>query len=86
MVDIIIKAIAVGLVIMRLINTHTLELGEFLNEDDLEYAVLSNRWEDGEVTLQDVESGRAQICYAFLSDTDTELRSQHFDSCFRGSL
>ncbi|KAI1163479.1 HET-domain-containing protein [Nemania serpens] len=45
---------------MRLINTQNFDLEEFQNEDDLEYAILSHRWEDGEVTLQDVESGRAE--------------------------
>ncbi|KAI3327073.1 HET-domain-containing protein [Xylariaceae sp. AK1471] len=45
---------------MRLINTHTFCLEEFLNENGLQYAILSHRWEDGEVTLQDMESGCAQ--------------------------
>ncbi|KAI0542722.1 HET-domain-containing protein [Xylaria digitata] len=45
---------------MRLINTRILDLEEFQNEDDLHYAILSHRWEEGEVTLQDTESGQAR--------------------------
>ncbi|KAI1424543.1 HET-domain-containing protein [Xylaria sp. FL1777] len=45
---------------MHLINTQTLCLEEFPHEGDLKYAILSHRWEDGEVTFQDMESGHAQ--------------------------
>lgn len=38
---------------MRLINTHTLELSEFLGGNVPNYAILSHTWEDGEVTFQD---------------------------------
>ncbi|KAI0506175.1 HET-domain-containing protein [Xylaria bambusicola] len=44
---------------MYLINTQTLRLEEFQSEEGLQYAILSHRWEDGEVTFQDMESGRA---------------------------
>ena len=42
---------------MRLINTKTLGLEEFVGDNPY-YAILSHRWEDGEVTLQDLKSGR----------------------------
>jgi len=42
---------------MRLVNTETLELEEFVGDIPY-YAILSHRWEDGEVTLQDLRGGR----------------------------
>ncbi|KAJ3565285.1 hypothetical protein NPX13_g7561 [Xylaria arbuscula] len=46
---------------MYLINVHTLRLEEFPGEEGLGYAILSHRWEDGgEVTYQDMDSGRAE--------------------------
>ena len=41
---------------MRLINTHNLKLEEFPDERGLEYAILSHRWEEGEVTFQDMQN------------------------------
>ena len=38
--------------IVRLINTHTLELKEFLESDLPKYAILSYTWETEEVMLQ----------------------------------
>lgn len=38
---------------MRLINTKSLELREFFNEDTPPYAILSHAWGDQEVTFQD---------------------------------
>ncbi|KAI0476459.1 HET-domain-containing protein [Xylariaceae sp. FL0804] len=46
---------------MRLINTLDLTLHEFPNEDGLEYAILSHRWEDGEVSYQELQSKCAAI-------------------------
>jgi len=37
---------------MRLINAHTLELEEFVDETAVEYAILSHRWQDEEVGFQ----------------------------------
>src|SRR5262249_32702444 len=45
------------LLTMRLLKTNTdaLELQEFTGQDIPPYAILSHRWEDGEVTYQDIE-------------------------------
>ena len=40
---------------MRLINAHTLKLEEFWDETSKEYAILSHRWEGGEVSFQDMQ-------------------------------
>lgn len=45
---------------MRLLNTSTLEVEEFLGRNIPEYAILSHTWETEEVTFKDVESGTAQ--------------------------
>ena len=42
---------------MRLINTRTLELVEFVG-NMLPYAILSHTWEDEEVSFQDMQSQR----------------------------
>jgi hypothetical protein len=42
---------------MRLINVHTLELKEFFGAHVPHYAILSHRWENDEVTFQDLTSG-----------------------------
>ncbi|KAG4431030.1 hypothetical protein IFR05_013488 [Cadophora sp. M221] len=42
---------------MRLLDTTTLELCEFFGSDIPYYAILSHRWEDDEVTFQDLISG-----------------------------
>lgn len=41
---------------MRLINTTTFELQEFFDNIP-HYAILSHRWEDGEVSFQDFQQG-----------------------------
>jgi len=47
---------------MRLLNTTTLVLHEFFGSQIPYYAILSHRWEDGEVTFQDLKSeGRAHL-------------------------
>ncbi|CZR56509.1 uncharacterized protein PAC_06398 [Phialocephala subalpina] len=43
---------------MRLIDTATLQLHEYFGDEIPRYAILSHRWEEGEVKLQDFESGR----------------------------
>ncbi len=43
---------------MRLLHTKTLELHEFIGDHIPPYAILSHRWEDAEVTFQDLRDGR----------------------------
>jgi hypothetical protein len=43
---------------MRLLNTSTLELHEFYGKKVPNYAILSHRWEDGEITYKDVKKLR----------------------------
>jgi ankyrin repeat protein len=45
---------------MRLLDTKTLELGEFEDRAVPDYAILSHRWEVGEVTLQDIKTDGAK--------------------------
>ncbi|KAF5533252.1 heterokaryon incompatibility protein het-E-1 [Fusarium mexicanum] len=47
---------------MRLINTTTLELQEFFNENTPPYAILSHAWGDQEVTFQDWQN-RQQVTW-----------------------
>jgi hypothetical protein len=44
---------------MRLINTITLEVGEFFDGHAPKYGILSHRWLDGEITLQEMQAGTA---------------------------
>ncbi|OAL54749.1 HET-domain-containing protein [Pyrenochaeta sp. DS3sAY3a] len=44
---------------MRLINTTSLQVEEFLSNDAVDYVILSHTWEEEEVTLQDIQSGAA---------------------------
>lgn len=44
---------------MRLLNTSTLALEEFYGSAIPEYAILSHRWLDDEVSFQDLQAGRA---------------------------
>ncbi|KAK0663437.1 HET-domain-containing protein [Cercophora samala] len=46
---------------MRLINTNNGQFEEFIGNDIPPYAILSHTWEDGEVTLADMKSGRYQM-------------------------
>ena len=43
---------------MRLLNTFTLSLREFVGDNIPSYAILSHRWEGEEVTFQDLQSGK----------------------------
>lgn len=43
---------------MRLLNTTSFKLKEFFGDNIPGYAILSHRWEDEEVTLQDLQHGR----------------------------
>ncbi|KAF9729696.1 HET domain-containing protein [Paraphaeosphaeria minitans] len=44
---------------MRLFNTTTFQLSEFIREETPEYVILSHCWGMEEVTLQDIELGKA---------------------------
>ena len=44
---------------MRLINTRTLELENFTDTKIPQYVILSHTWGDGEVSLQDMQNGKA---------------------------
>ncbi|KAH6683868.1 heterokaryon incompatibility protein-domain-containing protein, partial [Halenospora varia] len=43
---------------MRLLNTTTLTFTDFFGDDIPPYTILSHRWEDSEVTFQDMQNGR----------------------------
>lgn len=43
---------------MRLLNTETLKLQEFFDEDIPDYAILSHRWQDNEVSYQDLQADK----------------------------
>lgn len=45
---------------MRLIDTNTLVMSEFYGDNIPPYAILSHRWENEEVTFQDMMAGVAQ--------------------------
>ncbi|KAE9379615.1 HET-domain-containing protein [Stipitochalara longipes BDJ] len=45
---------------MRLINVKTFEFREFFGADVPHYAILSHRWEDEEVTFQDIMNGKGR--------------------------
>jgi hypothetical protein len=51
---------------MRLINTATLKLEYFFGREIPSYAILSHRWEDFEVTFQDMQDDKADDmpCFA----------------------
>ncbi|PGH15718.1 hypothetical protein AJ80_05426 [Polytolypa hystricis UAMH7299] len=44
---------------MRLLNTKSLQLEEFLDDDIPPYAILSHRWQEEEVTFRDMETAAA---------------------------
>lgn len=43
---------------MRLINVHTLDFGEFLDDKIPSYVILSHRWGPEEITFKDFAKGR----------------------------
>ncbi|KAF2713962.1 HET-domain-containing protein [Pleomassaria siparia CBS 279.74] len=42
---------------MRLLNTSTIQVEEFLSNEIPEYVILSHTWEEEEITLQDIQAG-----------------------------
>jgi hypothetical protein len=69
---------------MRLLNTFTLVVEEFFSEDVPEYVILSHTWEQEEVTLQDLRSGRAadKIGYAKIKGCCQKARRDGFTYCW----
>jgi Heterokaryon incompatibility protein (HET) len=52
---------------MRLVNTETLKLEYFVNQDSLpEYAILSHTWGEEEVTYQELTEGTASLLKGWL--------------------
>lgn len=49
---------------MRLLNTTILKLEEFVATEGIKYAILSHRWEDEEVSLQQFVAGDAHASSA----------------------
>jgi hypothetical protein len=74
---------------MRLINTTTLKLEEFMGVKIPEYAILSHTWEDGEVTLHDFakpelaaqKKGFAKIERSCRLARETGIRYAWVDTC-----
>jgi hypothetical protein len=44
---------------MRLVNAKTLELEDFFDDNLPQYAILSHRWQDAEISLQDMQNNSA---------------------------
>jgi hypothetical protein len=66
---------------MRLPNTATLEVEELFGDRAPEYAMLSHRWETGEVSFEELHSptARKKKGYAKIRDFCDEVRSQGYD-------
>ena len=66
---------------MRLINTETLELQEFFDSDVPPYAILSHRWEQDEVSYQDMLEGKKKggAGYAKILNFCALALRDHFD-------
>jgi hypothetical protein len=66
---------------MRLLNTATLEFEELFGDRVPEYAILSHRWEFGEVPFEELHSptARKKKGYAKICDFCDEVRSQGYD-------
>jgi hypothetical protein len=62
---------------MRLLNTTTLQLHEFC-QDIPNYAILSHRWEDDEVSYQDLQANKNQHGAGYRKIRRTNLYSRFF--------
>ena len=69
---------------MRLLNTSTLEVQEFLESRVPEYVILSHTWREEEVTLQDLLSGKAPTKkgYAKLTGCCKKAKDDGFAYCW----
>ena len=59
---------------MRLLNTSTLKLREFHDDEIPDYAILSHTWEDGEVSYQAMESAASEVVSAISEGRDEAAR------------
>lgn len=66
---------------MRLLRTDRLEITEFVYDQVPTYAILSHTWGEGEVSLQDIQEGRASSKAAFskVSQCCTRAKADGFD-------
>lgn len=66
---------------MRLLNTVTLEFEELFGDREPEYAILSHRWETGEVSFEELHSPKARKKkgYAKIYNFCDEVRSQGYN-------
>lgn len=64
---------------MRLIDTATGTLREFANDNEVRYAILSHRWEDDEVSLQDFATaiGRTKKGFAKIKHASEEAQKMN---------
>jgi hypothetical protein len=46
---------------MKLLNTSTLKIHEFVGDKIPPYVILSHRWEEEEVTFRDLQDGRGSL-------------------------
>ena len=69
---------------MRLLNTSTLEVQEFLESRVPEYVILSHTWREEEVTLQDLLSGKAPAKkgYSKLTGCCKKAKADGFTYCW----
>jgi len=51
---------------MRLLDTTTLELHDFATEDEVEYVILSHRWEKDEISLPQLVAGGVESKLGYL--------------------
>jgi hypothetical protein len=65
---------------MRLVDTSTIRVRDFASGPIPEYAILSHRWEGEEVSLQDMEAGRARrrVGYSKIKDCCAKAASHGF--------
>ena len=74
---------------MRLLNVATYKLEEFLEHDVPEYAILSHRWTDDEVSHRDVQrlrtakkqAGWSKIAYSCVQAQKDSLSYVWVDTC-----
>ena len=61
---------------MRLLNTSTLKLREFHDDEIPDYAILSHTWEDGEVSFQAMEIVASELASTISGSSDEAARAE----------